>query len=75
MFSEGFRVLGAAVLGVLSAFAYAVIIVRTGSWVIYFGGPDFLFTVWVYAWLAAGIAALTVLLMRWTDVSYRRCGR
>lgn len=62
-------------LGVLAAIAYAVIIFRTGSMIVYFGGPDFLFTTWVLAWLVAGIVALIVVLMRWTGVSYRRCGR
>jgi hypothetical protein len=72
---EAARVAIAAVLGVLYGIAYAVIGYHVGAAIDASGiGTPGLYA-WLFAWVAAGAAALTVWTLRFAEIDVRRQAR
>lgn len=55
-------------LAILFGSSYGATGYGLGTFISYFGTPEWVFDTWVFAWLAAGIISVAVWAVRWAGV-------
>lgn len=63
------------ILAVLFGAAYGVIVYRLGRLITYFGADEWVAEGWVFFWVAAGGAGLTVWMCRFAGIDVRKTTR